>query len=84
MKIDNIDDGKVFDLVMRDEFYVNVQFTRNSWHGRMRACRGVGASLNEEELKSWDREHRELLERIASEHFDVKHYIAIAELKVRK
>lgn len=73
-----------FDLVMHDEFYVNVPFTRESWHGRMRACRGVGASLSTEKLKSWDSEHREMLKRIAPEHFDVKHYIAIAELDVRK
>ena len=30
-----------------------VPFTKESWHGRMRACRGVGASLSETELASW-------------------------------
>lgn len=69
---------------MHDEFYVNVPFTRESWHGRMRACRGVVASLNIEELKAWDCEHRNMLERIAPECFDVKHYVALAELEVRK
>ena len=48
-----------------------VPFTKESWHGRMRACRGVGASLSEEELVKWDREHTELLDRIAPEQFDV-------------
>ena len=47
----------------------------------MRACRGVGASLNEEELARWDAEHRELLERIAPETFMVKHYAAYAVLR---
>ena len=49
----------------------------------MRACRGVGASLTEEELIRWDKEHRELLDRIAPEQFEVKHYAALAVLKKR-
>ena len=47
----------------------------------MKACRGVGASLSEGELVKWDREHRELLDRIAPEQFDVLHYAALAVLK---
>ena len=54
-----------------------------SWHGRMRACRGVGASLSEEEPARWDREHRELLDRIAPEQFEVSHYAALTILKKR-
>ena len=50
----------------------------------MKACRGIGASLGEEEVRMWEREHMELLERIAPAEFDVLHYGAIAELKVRK
>ena len=65
----------------REEYDLMVPFTKESWHGRMRACRGVGASLSEEELVKWDREHRELLDRIASEQFDVLHYAALAVLK---
>ena len=33
----------------------------------MITCRGVGASLSDEQLKMWDKEHRELLDRIAPE-----------------
>ena len=65
----------------REEYDLMVPFTKESWHGRMRACRGVGASLSEEELVKWDREHRELLDRIAPEQFDVLHYAALAVLK---
>ena len=64
-----------------EEYDLMVSFTKESWHGRMRACRGVGASLSEEELVKWDREHTELLERIAPEQFDVLHYVALAVLK---
>ena len=58
-----------------------VPFTKESWHGRMRACWGVGASLSGEELVKWDREHTELMDRIAPEQFDVLHYAALAVLK---
>jgi len=47
----------------------------------MKACRGVGASLTKDEIASWEREHKVLLDNIASEEFDVLHYAAIAELK---
>ena len=52
-----------------------------TWHGRMKACRGVGASLNEDELVKWDAEHRKMLESIAPEKFEVLHYAALSVLK---
>ena len=69
-----------FELVHREEWQLSVPFTRDSWHGRMKACRGVGASLPPDVLQSWENEHRELLRRIAPERFDVLHYAAMAEL----
>jgi SAM-dependent methyltransferase len=73
-----------FELEDHEEYDLMVPFTKESWHGRMRACRGVGASLSEEELARWDREHRELLDRIAPEAFEVKHYAALAVLRKRE
>ena len=70
-----------FELEDHEEYDLSVPFTRESWHGRMRACRGVGASLSEEDLAKWDIEHRELMDRIAPESFDVLHYAALALLK---
>ena len=72
-----------FELEDHEEYDLMVPFTKESWHGRMRACRGVGASLSEEELARWDREHRELLDRIAPEQFEVSHYAALTVLKKR-
>lgn len=72
-----------FDLIYHEEYDLKVPFTRESWHGRMRACRGVGASLNESELAHWDKEHRELLEKIAPPEFEILHYAAMAELRVK-
>ena len=72
-----------FNLVSQKEFRVDVPFTRESWHGRMRACRGVGASMSPADLESWDKEHFHMLEAAAPESFTVKHYASIAELQVR-
>lgn len=72
---------KYFELVYHEEYDLEVSFTKESWHGRVRASRGIGASLTESELNKWDKEHRELLDRIAPDEFDVLHYAALAELK---
>lgn len=50
----------------------------------MKACRGVGAFLTEEEILAWEQEHLKLLSEIAPAEFDILHYEAIAELKVLK
>ena len=70
-----------FELVYHEEYPLNVRFTKDTWNGRMRTCRGVGASLTENEIADWEREHKALLDQIASDEFDVLHYAAIAELK---
>ena len=72
-----------FTLVSQHQFRVDIPFTRESWHGRMRACRGVGASMNPEQLEAWDKEHMEMLENNAAEKFYIKHYVSIAELQVK-
>ncbi len=69
-----------FDITHREGFDVKIPFTRDSWHGRMRACRGVGASLSESDLMKWDKEHRAMLEQDASEQFEVLHFVSLAEL----
>ena len=70
-------------LVYHDEYRLQVPFTRESWHGRMKACRGVGASLPAEELAAWEAEHLNLLAKIATDTFSVLHYAAIAELRAK-
>lgn len=70
-----------FEMEDHEEYDILVPFTKESWHGRMRACRGVGASLSEDELLRWDEEHRKLLEENAPERFEVLHYAALAVLR---
>lgn len=76
--------NKKFKLVYHEEYPLRVHFTRESWNGRMKACRGVGASLTKEEILSWEQEHMKLLAQIAPAEFDILHYGAIAELKAIK
>ena len=74
---------ETFEAVYHEEYDIEVPFTRESWNGRMKACRGVGASLSPEEIIEWEAEHRTLLEKIAPETFCVKHYAAMLELKLK-
>ena len=70
-----------FKVVFHEEYPLLVPFTRESWNGRMKACRGVGASLSEKEIIEWESEHLKLLCETAPESFQVKHYAAMAELE---
>jgi SAM-dependent methyltransferase len=62
---------------VRAMFYYDepIEFTRESWRGRIRACRGVGAALPPEKVEEFDAAHAKLLERIAPETFTVLHRI---------
>lgn len=70
-----------FKLIYHEEYPVNVHFSRKTWNGRMKACRGIGASLSPEKIAEWEQEHLKMLEEIAPEEFDVLHYCAMSELK---
>ena len=69
-----------FEMVEHEEYDIMVPFTKETWHGRMKACRGVGASLTGVELNAWEKEHWEMLELNAPEKFEVLHYAALAVL----
>lgn len=70
-----------FELVYHEEYPLSVHFTRDSWNGRMKACRGIGASLTKEEINAWEQEHMKMLNEIAPAEFDIFHFVAVAELK---
>ena len=52
-----------------------IPFTRESWRGRIRACRGVGATLPDDQVEQLDREHDALLRTITRGDFSVLHRI---------
>jgi SAM-dependent methyltransferase len=56
-------------------FDEQIPFTWESWRGRLRACRGVGATLEPKQIEAFDNQHDALLRRITPEHFSVLHRI---------
>ena len=62
---------------VRAMFYYDepIPFTHESWRGRIRACRGVGATLPPDEVAAFDAAHEQLLQRIAPDPFTVLHRI---------
>jgi len=52
-------------------------FTIDSWCGRIRTCRGIGASLSPSEINEFDKEHRALLAGYTEDTLNIKHEIQI-------
>ena len=60
---------------------IKVPFTKDSWHGRIKACRGIGASsLSDEAIKEFETEHIAMLANLP-ETFDILHYVTILNLQ---
>lgn len=56
-------------------FDEDVRFTHLAWRGRMRACHGVGAALDEQQVAAFDAEHAALLATLAPDPFTVRHRV---------
>lgn len=70
-----------FDIEHAEDYDLMVPFIRESWNGRMKACRGVGASLSEEEISAWEHEHMEMLAKTPSNDLEILHHAAMAILR---
>lgn len=70
----------LFETETAETFDFRIPFTRESWNGRILACRGVEAALSPEEVSAFDREHRALLEQTAPEKFTVLHFASVLVL----
>lgn len=75
--------GPYFTVESSEVFDLQVPFTRESWHGRIKTCRGIEASLDEEQVERFDAEHRAMLLQNAPPAFTVLHYAAVTVLKKR-
>lgn len=60
-----------FDVETMHKYNEFVPFTRESWRGRIRACRGIGASLSDQEVLLFDAEHDKLLKDLAGDSFNI-------------
>lgn len=52
-----------------------IPFDIETWRGRIRACRGIGAALSDEEVKWFDHEHEQLLRQTVGNSFTILHRI---------
>ena len=66
-----------FQLKTYHDFKIDLPFTRESWRGRLRASRYIGAALSPKKAAAFDRAHQELLDRIAPDQFNIRHRIRI-------
>lgn len=65
-----------FEVAQNIGFEVDLAFTRESWNGRIKACRGVEASLSPVEVQAFEKEHLAMLANYPEE-FKVKHYMTM-------
>ena len=76
-KVPGVPAWSVGRAVVRAMFWFDeaVPFTQESWRGRMRACRGVAATLTAAEVAAFDAEHEALLNQMAPLRFQVLHRV---------
>ena len=60
-----------------ESFEADLPFTRESWHGRMRACRGTLASMDAETMRTWEELHKQFLAD-CQESFTIRHRIILS------
>ena len=68
-----------FRLTYKEAYLTPVEFTRESWHGRLTACRGTAASMTLETLAAWEEAHKKLTATFP-ERFVIPHWVTLAEL----
>ena len=73
-----------FDLVAMFWYDEAITFTRESWRGRIRACRGIGAALAAEAVGAFDTAHDALLREIAGERFAILHRLDAHVLRPKR
>jgi hypothetical protein len=60
-----------------DHYRIEVPFTNESWRGRIRACRGVGASLPDDIVREFDADLEEMIRLKWGDSFTITHSIAV-------
>ena len=70
-----------FTLANAVTFDIPLTFTRESWHGRIKSCRGIGASsLSSDQIAAWEKEHLEYMNTLP-ESFEILHYVSMLDFK---
>lgn len=66
----------LFEGRVTESFDCEIPFSRESWHGRMCACRGTLASMDRQAFEDWNAAHRQMLLQYPEE-ITVKHRLYI-------
>ena len=70
-----------FSVARTAAYDISVPFTREAWHGRMKASRGVGASnMPPEAIAAWEEEHLAFLDTVP-EPLHIAHYVTMVDLQ---
>ena len=70
-----------FTLANAITFDIPLTFTRETWHGRIKSCRGIGASnLSPDQIAAWEKEHLEYMNTLP-ESFEILHYVSMLDFK---
>jgi ubiquinone/menaquinone biosynthesis C-methylase UbiE len=67
--------------INRKVYNEKIQFTYETWAGRIRACRGISAALPENIVKIFNEEHLRKLKEMTKEPFEILHEIEIGIYK---
>jgi ubiquinone/menaquinone biosynthesis C-methylase UbiE len=70
-----------FEMENETIYKENIQFTYETWAGRIRACRGVSAALQKGVVEKFNGEHLGKLKEMTKEPFEIMHEIRIEILK---
>ncbi len=72
--------GEMFEIEHNISFDINLSFTPDSWHGRMKACHGMGASsLPKDTIDAWEKEHLDYMKTLP-DNFEIIHHCTILNL----
>ncbi len=66
-----------------DSFTIDLPFTRESWHGRIKACRGVLASMDTKTFERFEEAHIKILQQLP-EQFTIKHKVFLTYYIITK
>ena len=66
-----------------ENFLIDIPFTRESWHGRIKTCRGVLASMDKKTFAGFEEQHRQMLSQLP-EQFTVAHKVFLTYYFIEK
>ncbi|MCL2741819.1 MAG: class I SAM-dependent methyltransferase, partial [Oscillospiraceae bacterium] len=76
--------GDLFVCLSLTGFTVSLPFTPESWHGRMLACRGIGASsLPKGRIAEWSDEHRAYMGTLPDV-FHIPHWVTVMAFRLNR